>query len=101
MFYNKQNDAIFNPVQINDFTKDFYLLAAENNLTVDDLTTPTKFDPHRKYYKIEDNQIVYYPTIQQIIEDGHNYYFYKPPNRLLHELHSNSSANISNFTLVL
>ena len=77
IFYDKKNDAIFNPVQVDDFTKDFYLLAAENNLTVDDLTDATEFDLHRKYYKIEDNQIVYYPTIQQIIEDGHNYYFYK------------------------
>ena len=77
IFYDKKNDVIFNPVQVNDFTKDFYLLAAENNLTVDDLTNATEFDLHRKYYKIEDNKIVYYPTIQQIIEDGHNYYFYK------------------------
>ena len=77
IFYDKKNDAIFNPVQVNDFTKDFYLLAAENNLTVDDLIDAIEFDLHRKYYKIEDNQIIYYPTIQQIIEDGHNYYFYK------------------------
>ena len=50
IFYDKKNDAIFNPVQVNDFTKDFYLLAAENNLTVDDLTNATEFDLHRKYY---------------------------------------------------
>ena len=80
VFYNKNNDKIFAPEDVDDFVNGLYLPVSEEQLSIEDLEDATAFDKDRRYYKIENDKIVYYPTITQIIQQGSLYYYYNQSN---------------------
>ncbi len=85
VFYNKSNDKIFAPEDVGNFVNGLYLPVSEEQLSIEDLEEATAFDKDRRYYKIENNKIVYYPTITQIIQQGSLYYYYNQSNYIYWE----------------
>ena len=79
-FYNNENDKIFAPEDVNNFVNGLYLPVSEEQLNIEDLEDAAAFDKDRRYYKIENDKIVYYPTITQIIQQGSLYYYYNQSN---------------------
>ena len=83
VFYNSDNDEAFDPNHINNFITGLYLPASEDSLTPDDLEDAKAFDSERLYYKVENDKVVYYPTITQVIQQGNSYYYYKESSNLI------------------
>lgn len=84
-FYNNENDKIFTPKDVDNFVNGLYLPVSEEQLNIEDLEDATAFDKDRRYYKIENDKIVYYPTITQIIQQGSLYYYYNQNNYIYWE----------------
>ena len=85
-FYNKENDKLFTPEDVDDFVNDLYLPVSEEQLSIEDLEDATVFNKDRRYYKIiEKDKIVYCPTITQVIQQGSLYYYYSQNNYIYWE----------------
>ena len=83
VFYNSENDEAFDPNHTDNFVTGLYLPASEDSLTPDDLEDAKAFDSERLYYKIENDKVIYYPTITQVIQQGNSYYYYKESSNLI------------------
>lgn len=83
VFYNSENDEAFDPNHTDNFITGLYLPASEESLTPDDLEDAKAFDSERLYYKVENDKVIYYPTITQVIQQGNSYYYYKESNNLI------------------
>lgn len=83
VFYNSKNDEAFDPNHTDNFVTGLYLPASEESLTPDDLEDAKAFDNERLYYKVENNKVVYYPTITQVIQQGNSYYYYTGSSNLI------------------
>lgn len=95
VFYNSKNDEAFNPNHEDNFVKGLYLPASEDSLTPDDLEDAKAFDKERLYYKIENDKVVYYPTIIQAIQQGNSYYYYTQSNNLIWRTEKLTDPSIS------
>lgn len=96
VFYNNKNDEAFDPNHTgNNFVKGLYLPVSEDSLTPDDLENAKAFDKERLYYKIENNKVVYYPTITQAIQQGNSYYYYTQSNNLIWRTEKLTEPSIS------
>lgn len=83
VFYNSENDETFDPNHTDNFVTGLYLPASEESLTPDDLEDAKAFDNERLYYKVENDKVVYYPTITQVIQQGNSYYYYTGSSNLI------------------
>lgn len=83
VFYNSKNDEAFDPNHTDNFVTGLYLPASEESLTPDDLEDAKAFDNERLYYKVENDKVVYYPTITQVIQQGNSYYYYTQSSNLI------------------
>lgn len=83
VFYNSENDEAFDPNHTDNFVTGLYLPASEESLTPDDLEDAKAFDNERLYYKVENDKVVYYPTITQVIQQGNSYYYYTGSSNLI------------------
>ena len=84
-FYSNNNDKIFAPEDVPDFVEGLFLPASEEQLSIEDLEDATSFDKDRRYYRIEKDKIIYYPTITQVIQQGSLYYYYSQNNYIYWE----------------